>query len=201
MITICRPGGRLRAYHPVKAPKRRLCHAHPSAQIGRSARFRLGPIAGHEIHLLWSGDLGAGGGRVYIPPFGGRAQGRVRGLLHRLAQGQHCGHQVQQWPREVMVGDQEIPVVQTKMVDGGAGNRPVRHRDSHSACHELLPAPSVATASGVDHPAPHSAVRFDLRYFDRRKHSATPCPRCRAVASRRGCQGQPRAPGASPRPR
>lgn len=35
-------------------------------------------------------------------------------------------------------------------------------------------------------------------HFGPHEHYAISCPRCRAVASRRGCQGQPEAPGASP---
>ena len=35
-------------------------------------------------------------------------------------------------------------------------------------------------------------------HFGPHEHYAISCPRCCAVASRRGCQGQPNAPGASP---
>jgi hypothetical protein len=46
------------------------------------------------------------------------ASGKVArlGLLHRLAQSKNRGHQVQQRPAEVMVGDQDIPVTQPQMV-------------------------------------------------------------------------------------
>jgi hypothetical protein len=84
------------------------------------------------------------------------------------------------------------------MVDRRSGNRPVRHRGSQSACHELLPAPGVAAASGVNTPAPPGAVPLDLGSRGSHEHYAISCPRCRAVASRRGCQGQPNAPGDSP---
>src|SRR5215472_11306169 len=97
-----------------------------------------------------------------------------------------------------MVGDHEIPVIQAEMVDGGTWDRPVGHRGSHGARHELLPPPGVATAGGVKTPAPHGAVPLDLGHFRLHKHYSTWCSRCRAVASRRGCQGQPSAPGASP---
>jgi hypothetical protein len=37
--------------------------------------------------------------------------GACEGVLHRLAPGEHCRHQVQHRPTEVMVRDQEIPVI------------------------------------------------------------------------------------------
>lgn len=58
------------------------------------------------------------------------ADGKVArlGLLHRLAESKHRGHQVQQRPAEVMVGDQDIPVTQPQMVDGRWGCRELAGR-------------------------------------------------------------------------
>ena len=119
-------------------------------------------------------------------------------LLHQLAPGEHRGDQVQQRPVEVVVGDQDIPVIQAQMVDRGAGDRPVGRWGSQGACHELLPAAGLAAASGVNAAAPHGAVPLDLGHLGSHEPCAVPCRRCRAVASWRGCQGHPSAPGASP---
>lgn len=106
-------------------------------------------------------------------------------LLHRLAESKHRGHQVQQRPAEIMVGDQDIPVTQPQMVDGVAGNWPVRYRHSQGACDELLPASGVAMASGVYDPAPHGAVFVDLGHFDPHERWL-PC-----AAARRRLAGRP----------
>src|SRR6516164_1950198 len=84
------------------------------------------------------------------------------------------------------------------MVDRGTRDRPVGHGGGESACHELLPAPVLAAASGVKAPSPHGTIPPDLSHFGPHEPCSARCSRWRAVANRRGCQGQPSAPGASP---
>jgi len=160
---------RLMADSPGSTARRKNLARGPSAdQNDGSARVVPGQGQIRLRETQYSGGMirGADGQSVHRP---GRSaqkqQGRAPGPLHRLAQSEHRGHQIQQRPAEVMVGDEEVPVIQAEMIDGVARNRPVGHRGSQGACHELVPVPGVAAASGVNHPAPHGAVPFDLGHF------------------------------------
>ena len=70
------------------------------------------------------------------------------GLTKRLAKSHaltfaaechHGGHQVQQWPSEVVLGGHDHVVVHAEVIDGDAGGWAVGHRDTDSASGEILP--------------------------------------------------------------
>ncbi len=94
--------------------------------------------------------------------------------LWRFAPGEHCGHQVQQRPGEVVLGDHDIPVIHVQVVDSAPRSRPVRQRDRQGTCGQFLPLEGVAAASGVDDPALDGAVRSDLGHYDPHKPSLRP---------------------------
>ena len=86
--------------------------------------------------------------------------------LHCVALREYRSHQVELRPGEVILGNHDVPVIYAEMVDRPARNGPVRQRDSQGTRDEFLPEADVAAASGLHHPAPHGAVRFDLAHND-----------------------------------
>src|SRR5271165_2801088 len=62
-------------------------------------------------------------------------------VLTFAAQCHHGGHQVQQWPSEVVLGGHDHVVVHAEVIDGDAGGWAVRHRDTDSASGEILDPP------------------------------------------------------------
>ena len=87
--------------------------------------------------------------------FGGRRAWAV------VALGEHRSHQIQQRPSEVMLGDHDIPVILTQMVDGAARSRPVRQRDSQGARDEFPPqaaSPRPAVSTIRRHMVPSDSI-------------------------------------------
>jgi hypothetical protein len=68
--------------------------------------------------------------------------------LGRITQCQQGSDQVQQGPGKVMLSDHDV-VIHADVVDGDAGDRPVRYRDGQSTGGEFLPFPAVALLGGV----------------------------------------------------
>ena len=101
--------------------------------------------------------------------------GRTVKPLWRSALGEHRGHQAQQRPGEVVLGDHDIPVIHTKMVDSATRSWPIRQRDRQGPGDEILPLEGVTAASGVDHPALDGAIRSDLGHHDPHKPSLPLC--------------------------
>ena len=101
--------------------------------------------------------------------------GGIAEPLWRFALGEHRSHQVQQRPREVVLGDHDIKVIPAEMADSAAPSRPVRQRDRQGTGDEFIPLEGVAAASGVDHPALDGAIRSDLGHHDPHKPSLPLC--------------------------
>ena len=87
-------------------------------------------------------------------------------VLGRVAQCQHGSDQVQQRPGKVMLSDHGDMVIHADVVDGDAGDRPVRYREGQGAGGEFLPFPAVALPGGVHHAALHGAVALDSGHHD-----------------------------------
>jgi hypothetical protein len=79
---------------------------------------------------------------------------------------QHGGDQVVQRPGQVVSADQDDPLTGAKMVNRTPRNRAVGRRGSQGARDEFLPRAGVAGRGGVNHPAPHGAVRADSGHDD-----------------------------------
>jgi hypothetical protein len=114
-----------------------------------SAERRIGARSPWAVSITVTGPPGLGGSfssaRAYLGAYG-----------------QHGGDQIQQWAAEVVLGHQHLPVaIQTEMVDGCAGNRPVWGRNGQGAAGEVLPSGSVAATGGVHHATLHGAVLLD----------------------------------------
>ena len=97
------------------------------------------------------------------------------GSMWRLADGKHGGDQVIQRPGQVVPGDQDHLVIDAKMIDRPSRNRAVGRRGSQGACDKFLPQAGVAGRRGVNHPAPHCAVRADLGHDDPHQLSLLRC--------------------------
>jgi class 3 adenylate cyclase len=81
--------------------------------------------------------------------------------LDRFAFCQHAHHQFLQRPGDVALGDHDRPVTHADLVDGVARRRPVWRREGRGLLDEFFPAPGVATAFGVEHPAANAPVLRD----------------------------------------
>jgi hypothetical protein len=73
--------------------------------------------------------------------------------MWRLANGEHGGDQVIQRPGQVVLSDEDNPVIDAKMVDRPSRNRVVGRWGSQGACGQVLPRADVARRGGVNHPA------------------------------------------------
>jgi hypothetical protein len=118
------------------------------------------------------------------------AGGLVAGSVWCLADGEHGGDQVIQRPGQVVLGDQDTLLTDAKMVDLAPRNRPVGRRGSQGACDEFLPRAGAAGRGGVNHPAPHGAVRADSGHHDPHQLSLSPPAAFRQAG---GGDGGPRA--------
>src|SRR5271154_157837 len=96
------------------------------------------------------------------------------GSMWRLADSQHGSDQVGQRPGQVLLGDQDNPVIGAKMADRPSRNRAVGRPRGQGPCEEFLPQASVAGRGGVNHPAPHGAVRTDQGHDDPHQLSLSP---------------------------
>ena len=82
--------------------------------------------------------------------------------------------QVIQRPGQVMPGDQCNLVIDAKMADRPSRNRAVGRQGGQGTRQELLPWAAVAGRGGVNHPAPHGAVRADQGHHDPHQFSLSP---------------------------
>ena len=98
----------------------------------------------------------------------------ARGSMWRLAEGQHGSDQVVQRPGQVVPGDQGNLVTDAKMADRPTWNRAVGRQGGQGTCQEFLPWACVAGRGGVNHPAPHGAVRADQGHDDPHQLSLSP---------------------------
>ena len=96
------------------------------------------------------------------------------GSIWRFADGEYGGDQVVQRPGQVVLGDQHNLLIDAKMVDRTPRDRLVGRRGSQGACDEVLPRASIAGRRGVNHPAPHGAVRADSGHYDPHQLSLSP---------------------------
>jgi hypothetical protein len=96
------------------------------------------------------------------------------GSMWRLADSQHGSDQVVQRPGQVLLGDQDNLVIDAKMADRPSRNRAVGRQRGQGTCEEFLPRASVAGRGGVNHPAPHGAVRTDQGHDDPHQLSLSP---------------------------
>jgi hypothetical protein len=96
------------------------------------------------------------------------------GSMWRLADSQHGSDQVVQRPGQVLLGDQDNLVIDAKMVDRPSRNRAAGRQGGQGTCEEFLPRASVAGRGGVNHPAPHGAVRTDQGHDDPHQLSLSP---------------------------
>ena len=94
--------------------------------------------------------------------------------MGRLADSQHGSDQVVQRPGQVLLGDQDNLVIDAKMADRPSRNRAVGRQGGQCPCEEFLPRASVAGRGGVNHPAPHGAVRADQGDDDPHQLSLSP---------------------------
>ena len=94
--------------------------------------------------------------------------------MWRLAEGEYGGDQIVQRPGQVVLGDQDSLLIDAKMVDRAPRNRAVERQGSQGACDEILPRAGVAGRGGVNHPAPHGAVRTDQGHDDPHQLSLSP---------------------------
>ena len=92
--------------------------------------------------------------------------GLVADSMWRLAEGEYGGDQIVQRPGQVVLGDQDSLLIDAKMVDRASRNRAVERQGSQGACDEILPRAGVAGRGGVNHLAPHGAVRADSGHDD-----------------------------------
>jgi hypothetical protein len=99
------------------------------------------------------------------------------------------GDQVIQRPGQVVLGGQDTLFTDAKMEDRAPRNRPVGRRGSQGACAEVLPRAGAAGRGGVNHPAPHGAVRADPGH-DPHQLSLSPSAAFRQAG---GGDGGPRA--------
>ena len=94
--------------------------------------------------------------------------------MWRLADGQHGSDQVVQRPGQVVLGDEGNLVIDAKMVDRLSRNRAVGPQGGQGTCEELVPWAGAAGRGGVNHPAPHGAVRADQGHDDPHQLSLSP---------------------------
>ena len=94
--------------------------------------------------------------------------------MWRLADSQHGSDQVVQRPGQVLPGDQDNLVIDAKMADRTSRDRTVGRQGGQGTCEEFLPRASVPGRGGVNHPAPHGAVRTYHGHDDPHQLSLSP---------------------------
>jgi hypothetical protein len=109
-----------------------------------------------------------------MPARSALAGGAATGSMWRLAHSQHGSDQIVQRPGQVLLGDQDNLVIDAKMAERPSRNRAVGRQGGQGTCEEFLPRASVAGRGGVNHPAPHGAVRTDQGHDDPHQLSLSP---------------------------